>query len=125
MKEPREAPLLDLIAQQQAADAWAGAVNGMERAADHAERVNPGWNDAADRYFREFAILRAGAEFRTEEARTFAERDGFDLPPDKRSWGSVARRASLAKFVEKAGTTNTTLGPSHTCPKASWRLANG
>jgi hypothetical protein len=119
-------PILDYIAKKRAREsAWAGAEDGAARAADHAERVEPGWKDEALVYFRAFAVAKRHTSFLTEEARVFAEGDGFALPPDKRAWGSVALRAKRAGIVERVGYASTSLGPSHACPRNEWRLADG
>jgi hypothetical protein len=113
----REHPLLDLM--QRKAAAWAGAEDGAERAAEHAERVEPGWNDTALNYVRVFALCHG--EFQTEDVREYAEDCGFDPPPDKRAWGSVALRAKRAGIIERVGYISTSRGPSHACPRAIWR----
>jgi hypothetical protein len=101
--------------------AWEGAEEGAERAADHAERVEPGWKDAALHYFRLFAVLNRGTTFLTEDARLYAEGCGLGQPPDKRAWGSVALRAKRDRIVESLGYENTSRGPSHACPRTAWR----
>ena len=103
-------------------DAWIGAEEGADRAADHAERVDPGWKDAALSLFQVFAEQRGDAGFRTEEARVFAEGEGLTPPPDGRSWGHIALRARRAGIVVKIGTQNTKTGPAHTHPSNHWRI---
>jgi hypothetical protein len=122
----RSYPLIDYIAEAEARDAaWAAAEAGAARAAEHAERVDPGWKAAALGYVREFAVAYRDTAFLTEEARRYAEGCGFGPPPDKRAWGAVALAAKRGGIIEKVGYANTSLGPSHACPRTKWRLANG
>lgn len=84
---------------------WAEAIRkgetGMQQAADHAERVDPGWSDVA------FAALAAFAptvdDFTAEEARHAAHGQGVPLPPDGRAWGAVFKRAAKMKIIHKNG----------------------
>lgn len=72
---------------------------GINRAAEHAERVEPDWKDIAyDAFCR---IARQHQEFTTEQARHLSR--VVPDPPDKRAWGQVARRAVRAGIIEKAG----------------------
>jgi hypothetical protein len=114
-----DAPLLDLIEARKAA--WAGAEAGAAMAADHAERVEPGWNDAALDLLLKFAVI-CGGSFLVEDVRAFAEEAGLGDPPDPRAWGSVVLCAKRAGLIESLGYASRSRGPSHSCPRNVWRL---
>jgi hypothetical protein len=120
-----DAPLLDLIEARKAAAsaAWAGAEDGAQRAADHAEDENPGWQDAALDYVLKVARLRPDAPFMIEDVREFAEAQGLPPPPDARAWGAVALKAKRAKIIVRDGFGFTTRGPAHAHPRSVWRAA--
>lgn len=72
---------------------------GIERAADHAERVREGWKDMAFSAFHEYA--KVNTDFTTEQVRLASPQ--VPEPPDKRAWGHVALRAAREGVVEKIG----------------------
>lgn len=74
------------------------AVDGMERAADHADAVSEGWRDRALRWVALYAHRHP--TFRCEQVRAHAESLGFSHPPDNRAWGYVMRRAQQMGYVE-------------------------
>jgi hypothetical protein len=116
-------PLLDLIERKKAA--WAGAEAGAELAADHAERVEPGWKDAALTLLCRFAAGSHGAPFMIEDVRDYADEMGLSPPPTARAWGAVTLRAKREGFIVRAGFSHTTRGPAHAHPSTLWRLAHG
>lgn len=77
---------------------------GIERAAEHAERVLPGWCDRAAE-----AVRQALQRTRMDDAFTIEQVRGAiataDLlpedPPDGRAWGHVTRRAVKLGYVER------------------------
>ena len=75
---------------------------GMERAVNHANRVESEWSGQALGLLVAFARQHA-EPFLIEEARRWAEANGLPPPPDARSWGTVTKRASIKKRIEKAG----------------------
>jgi hypothetical protein len=93
---------------------------GIDRASSHAERVSPDWNATADAALRYYLAIIHGRSFLAEEFVAWARvRPNLDMPPDGRAWGSVVRRAALAKRIEKVGyaPANT----SNRSPKCLWR----
>lgn len=72
---------------------------GMQQAAEHADREYDGWQDIALAAFREYA--RTHVTFTTEDVRT--ANTNVPVPPDKRAWGTVARRAVKESIVQKIG----------------------
>lgn len=70
---------------------------GAERAANRAERKQPGWIDRAAEAVRDFAVGSGPFSFTIEEARAgFKAPDGVDL----RAWGAVTRRAVSLGYIE-------------------------
>lgn len=75
---------------------------GMQRAVDHANRVESEWSGQALGLLVAFA-KQARRPFLIEEARAYAEKNGLPLPPDARSWGAVTRRAKAKRRITKTG----------------------
>jgi hypothetical protein len=77
---------------------------GMDRAAEHANRVDLGWTDRAFAVFCDFARSPRGAlPFLTEDVREYAKAAGLPDPPDRRAWGAIPVRALKAGVIERAG----------------------
>ena len=75
---------------------------GMKRAADHAEKINPGWSATALTFLTRFA--KNNASFLAEEVVIAStESLSFPAPPDARSWGSVFSMANRKKIIQKTG----------------------
>ena len=91
---------------------------GKARAADHAERESPTWNDRALGYFREFAAR--GEPFTTEDVRERADKDGLPLPPDKRAWGAVASRAVRLGIIDSVGPIRAKNAETHSGWRTLW-----
>jgi len=92
---------------------------GIERSADHANRVESEWTGQALGLLIAFA-KQIGRPFLIEEARTYAEANGLLPPPDARSWGAVTRRAAAKKRIEKTGGAGAAAS-SHCSLKPLWR----
>lgn len=97
------------------------ALDGMTRAADHADRETPTWSDRAIAYVREFAGMEDGRAFLIEQAREYAEYHGLPLPPDGRAWGAVATRAARLGIIVRDGYGSAR--SSNNSPKCMWRAA--
>lgn len=96
---PSIMPLLDFIERAHAAELEAARVRaevGMERAADHAERVEHGWRDAALEVVRQYAQTHA---------RFLTEHVGMYVPSsaDRRACGSIMQEASRRGWIRKDG----------------------
>jgi len=98
-----------------------GAKTGMMTAAAHAERVNSGWASDAEDLFVLYAIQHPDG-FMTEDVRVWAEKLGFDSPPDNRAWGFVARKVARAGHVYAAGYSKQKSATCHGSPKTIWKL---
>lgn len=92
---------------------------GMARSADHAERVNPGWQDRAVSFIRSYAITHE--QFMCEGARRYAEARGIGSPPDKRAWGTAMIKAAKASIVKKVGLAYATDPKVHMNPASLWK----
>lgn len=94
----------------------------LARAQDAAEHANsavrPDWTLEAARWLYLHAAS-SDVPVLVEEARTWAESLGFELPPDGRAWGGVARAAKKMGLVKPAG-----YRPAHDgSPKTAWVVA--
>jgi len=100
-------------------EALADRDSGIERAAEKAERVEPGWIEAAIGHVAEFARLRWPEPFLAENAREWAEIHGLPQPTDGRAWGHVLKAAAKRGIVTRAGFGASK--SSNLSPKVLWR----
>jgi len=77
------------------------ATTGMRRAADHADRVEPGWTERAVEALRQFAKEQS-KPFTIEAARE-AIASKVPQPPEARAWGAVTRTARARDYIAPAG----------------------
>ena len=92
---------------------------GIERAAQHAERVAEGWQEQALALLRAFA--RERATFTSEELRAYAAASGLGRPPDNRAWGSPMMRARIAGDIVPTVYETATDPKVHRNPIMRWR----
>lgn len=102
--------------------AWDLAVQGMNAAADHAERENEGWNRMAYEAFVRY-VAAVKEPFMTEDVRSYAEALGVPEPPDKRAWGAVTTRAKRAGLIVSLGYAPQQSVNAHKAPKTLWKSA--
>jgi hypothetical protein len=93
---------------------------GIQRAAIHAEAVNPGWNDQAYELLLKFLSVHVGP-FMAEEVRSYAAMIDFPLPPHARAWGSVVVRAVKAGIIQRVGYEKVKNKNAHRTPATLWR----
>jgi hypothetical protein len=89
---------------------------GMARAADHADRVEPGWTETALDLLRSFLVAHPAA-FLAEEFRAWASGQ-LSAPPDARAFGAVmtaAKKLGMVEFVGYAPANS-----SNRSPKCRW-----
>ena len=91
---------------------------GVQRAADHANRVESEWTGQALGMLTAYATS-ASEPFLIEQVRAWAEKHGLPEPPDARSWGAVTRRAAAKRLIEKVGYAPA--ASSNCSPKVQWR----
>lgn len=83
-------------------DARARANEGMQRAADRADREGPEWVAAAVQAVQRFARGQTpGAMFTVEQMRLALELAGLPKPTDGRAWGIVTRMVKTAGYLER------------------------
>ena len=99
---------------------WELAKEGMEAAADHAEREHEGWKMMAYALFLRYAAATR-EPFMTEQVRWYAEGLGLEPPPDKRAWGAIAVKAKKAGYVRSIGYAPQKADNAHGAPKTLWK----
>lgn len=77
------------------------ANTGMRRAADRAERSDPGWTERALTALGEYA-RSAGIPFTIEQARQ-AIAQNVGAPAEERAWGAVTRMARKRGVIKPSG----------------------
>lgn len=92
---------------------------GIERAGEHADRVDDGWTDRAADEIAAFARAK-GSPFVIEEVRPEAEKR-IGSPPDERAWGAATQKAARAGSIKKVGYAPT--NSSNRSPKVQWAAA--
>jgi len=93
---------------------------GMQRAADHADRVEEGWSDRAHGFLVDYVAANRGRAFMAEDIRASAESEGLPPPPDNRAWGSVVSRAVRASIIKRMGYGAQKSVTCHCSPKSIW-----
>lgn len=92
---------------------------GADRAAAHADDVEPRWTDRAFELLAEYASTHA--QFMVEDARQWAHKTGFPEPPNARAWGAVVQRACREKLIVRAGYRKTSNPSAHATPASLWQ----
>lgn len=100
MKQPT-LPGMDRSSKGDAEEGAQLAKEGMERSAEHAEKVDPGWKREA--YEVVYAVALRNEFFDADDVWKGAARWGLPNPPDNRAWGSIYVKAIRAKVCEKTG----------------------
>ena len=79
---------------------------GIQRSADHANRVESEWTGQALGMLRAYAA-QIRRPFLIEEAREWAVGQKLPPPPDERAWGAVVKRAAHRQkaFIQRTGMT--------------------
>jgi hypothetical protein len=95
------------------------AAEGMQRAVDHADDVEPGWSDLAYAMLEQYAFDHF--ELMTEEVRAWAQDKGLAEPPTARAWGAVALRAARNRIIVKVGHRQTRNPLAHSALATVWR----
>jgi hypothetical protein len=96
---------------------------GIQRAVDHADRVESKWSDRAyEMLVRHAKHLGQGSNITSEAIRNHAEWFGLPPPPDKRAWGAVMLRAARAGVIAKVGWTTANDPKVHCNPVSLWQV---
>jgi hypothetical protein len=96
--------------------------DGMTRAVEHADAVEPDWSTRAYVCLAEFCRERGALTFLTEDVRAFALNRNLPPPPDGRAWGAVIQRAAREGLIVRMGYA--AAKSSNLSPKVLWG-ANG
>lgn len=92
-------------------------IEGMRRAVEHANRVEPEWSDTALRFLNWYA-QGAGKSFLVEEVVMKANQYSMAKPPTTKAWGAVVRKAAKQGWLVKDGFA---IGQGNCCAKILWR----
>ena len=96
---------------------------GIQRLADTAESLSPGWSDKAYEILLDY--LKTGPrEFMTEDVREYAAMIDFTAPASKRAWGGVMVRAKGNKLIEAIGIGSVKNPRAHCANATIWRVRN-
>lgn len=95
------------------------ALQGAQRAVDHADRVENDWSGRAYAMLVDYAT--GHQEFMTEDARKWASDAGLPPPPSARAWGAITLRASKEGIIHAIGYRPTKNPSAHRTPATLWR----
>jgi hypothetical protein len=97
---------------------------GMMQSTRTANRMFEGWAEDAYDQLKLFCQSRCNGEtFLAEDIREFAGLNGLPVPPSKRAWGSVLRRAAFDRLIERVGYQKTKNPSAHRTPATLWRVS--
>lgn len=96
---------------------------GIAQAIRHANQVVERWADIAYLRFVEYLNQPGITEFKTEDARVYAEGKGVEIPPTKRAWGGIALRAARNGLIVRAGFVPCNNPKAHKAVISLWRRA--
>lgn len=91
--------------------------SGIQRAADHAEAKNPGWQTQAFDFIIEYA--KKHQSFAVEDVRLAAV-GKVPTPPSLRAWGHVVRKAAKAGAIRQIGIIQVKNPLAHRANAALW-----
>lgn len=91
---------------------------GISRALQHAEKVEPGWQDRALAFLLDYAETHE--TFSGESVRQ-ASRGIVPEPPHLRAWGSVIMAGARRGWIRKIGYVQVTNPAAHQANAALWR----
>lgn len=93
---------------------------GITVAANHADQVNPGWQDMAFEALKQFLFWNK-SKFLCETFRLFAEEEwNVPHPPNARSYGAVIQRAKREGLITHAGITQVKNPKAHCANASLW-----
>lgn len=92
---------------------------GMQKAIDHALRVEPTWADNAWNLLLDYAKKRH--HFQAESIRAYARLHNFPEPPDARAWGVIIREGVKQGILQPTHYAPTIEKASHCRPMMVWK----
>ena len=96
------------------------ANEGMTRAVEHADRVEPSWSNRAYSILHDYALTHS--EFMAEDVRVHAHKVlSLPQPPDPRAWGAVINSAVRNRIIIRDRYELTKVPPAHATPRPVWR----
>lgn len=95
--------------------ARAQAIEGMQRALDHANRVITKWGDLAYVFLEQYA--RTNLSFISEDVSDASKKWGMAQPPTDRAWGAIYTRALKAGLIEQDGSGRSRRRHGSICPR--------
>ncbi|UXO94087.1 hypothetical protein Pan5_45 [Pseudanabaena phage Pan5] len=92
---------------------------GIKRAVEKANKVEPGWSDQAYEIFKQFLSVRYQT-FMIEDFRQYAIPMGLPKPPSDRAFGYIAIKAKKEGLIHRVGYGKTNSKTAHKTPAAIW-----
>jgi hypothetical protein len=93
--------------------------NGIERAIEHANRVNGNWSEQAYQFLLEY--IKDREEFITEDVRQAAI-DHVPQPPNQKAWGGVIVRAKKSGLITRKGYVSRKNPIAHCATVTLWEV---
>jgi len=92
---------------------------GMADSVNNADKHYFKWSERAYLYLKEYIITHSN-EFMGEDVRNYAEQHGFEVPPSKRAWGAVIRRAVSEDLIQFKKYNKVSNAKAHRANAAVW-----
>ncbi|MBS1915696.1 MAG: hypothetical protein JST87_05425 [Bacteroidetes bacterium] len=97
---------------------------GIKKSSDHAEQVNPGWNERCYRLLQWWLSTKSkGFRFKTEDFRIASNlEDMIEKPAHDRAFGGIIVRAFKAGLIRKIGTIQVVNPKAHCANATLWEV---
>lgn len=92
----------------------------MNKAKDHANKVEKDWADKAYIKLKEYLIITNGNQFMCEDVREYASKS-ISEPPSKRAWGAIIVKAKKEGIIEHCGFSQVSNPTAHRANASLWR----
>src|SRR5688572_9605695 len=86
---------------------------GIVKAITHANKKINEWGIKAYEYALQY--INTNTQFKTEDLRAYAEKQGLEIPPSKRSWGAIILKLARENKVIKSGHAIVDNPKAHKC----------
>lgn len=93
---------------------------GMQMAADKANRNSPGWGERAYNAILEYIARHNFRPFTAEDAQEWAYENGLNVPASNNAWGSVISRLARDGRITKTGIRNSRKANAHARTVIVW-----
>lgn len=97
--------------------------HGIRQAIEHADNVVESWSIKAYNLF--FEYIKTVEQFKTEDARVYAEEKGLEIPPTKRAWGAVVLKLARQGYIKRIGIVTVDNPKAHKGFTALWGVVQG